>query len=191
MDQPRLTETLRRAIFLDRDGVINEKLPEDHYVARPSELRLLPGSVEALQILYRLGYALIVVTNQRGIARGFMTEEDLSRVHDFLRNVLKDKGVFLDGICHCPHETFENCPCRKPQPGMILEAVEHFRIDPAGSYMVGDSPSDVEAGRSAGVITVRISRDSDEEADMVFADLLEFARYLESAQKARNGDKEL
>jgi D-glycero-D-manno-heptose 1,7-bisphosphate phosphatase len=186
-----LTETLRRAIFLDRDGVINEKLPEDHYVARPSELRLLPGAVEALQMLYRLGYALIVVTNQRGIARGFMTEEDLSRVHDFLRNILKDKGVFLDGIYHCPHETFENCPCRKPQPGMILEAVEHFGIDPAGSYMVGDSPSDVEAGRSAGVMTVRISRDSDEEADMVFADLLEFARYMESAQKARNGDKEL
>ncbi len=187
MDQHLLNEERRCAIFLDRDGVINEKLPPDHYVARPGEFRFLPGAVEALEILHGLGYLLIVVTNQRGIARGFMTEVDLGTVHDFMRNTLKEKGVFLDDIYHCPHETFENCACRKPQPGLILKAMEEWGITKPGSYMVGDSPSDVEAGKRAGVTTVRITRDPDDDAEMVFPDLLEFARYLEDEHKARKG----
>jgi len=86
----------RKAIFLDRDGVINVKLPKDRYVSRASEFQLLPGVAEALAILKHLGYLLVVITNQRGIARGFMTDEDLGEVHDFMDRRLREWGVYLD-----------------------------------------------------------------------------------------------
>ena len=124
-----------------------------------------------------------MVTNQRGIARGFMTEDDLERVHGFMSNFLKEHGIALDAIYHCPHEKYERCDCRKPEPGMLLAAKERFRIDPQRSYMVGDSPSDMEAGKRVGVVTVRISQDPDNDADMTFPSLLEFARHLQSARK--------
>lgn len=168
----------RRAIFLDRDGVINRKLPPDRYVAHVDEFHFLPAAIDALALLSEMGFTLIVVTNQRGIARQLMTEEDLQRVHDFMRTEVAKKGVILDGIYWCPHEEFERCPCRKPEPGMILKGARDVGVDLSSSYMVGDSPADVEAGRRAGTRTVFIGEDKTVDADMIFPRLIDFAVFL-------------
>lgn len=166
----------RKVIFLDRDGVVNEKLPEDHYVSRVEEFRFLPGAVKAIAILKRLGYTVILVTNQRGIARGIMTESDLRTVHEHMQKELGAENAAVDAIYHCPHERFEDCSCRKPAAGMILRAAEDWDVDLASSYMVGDSPSDMSAGRCAGVTTVMIGGHS-ADADLRFPTLLDFANF--------------
>lgn len=170
--------TARSAVFLDRDGVINVKLPKDHYVASSEDFRFLPGAVEALAILKSMGYLLVVVTNQRGIGRNLMTEEDLESVHRFMEEELAKAGVRLDGIYHCPHDEQECCDCRKPKPGMIIRACRDLNIDISRSYMVGDSSCDVAAGKSVGMKTVRIGEAVDENADMVFGSLQEFASHM-------------
>jgi D-glycero-D-manno-heptose 1,7-bisphosphate phosphatase len=169
----------REAIFLDRDGVINRKLPENYYVSRVSQFEFLPGATRALSILRQLGYLLVVVTNQRGIARKLMTEEDLETVHSFMRTELEKAGATLDAVYHCPHEVHDNCRCRKPQPGMVLDAAGDLNIDLNSSYLVGDSKSDVEAGKKAGTRTVQICEDDICGADMVFPSLLDFAQHLQ------------
>ncbi len=169
----------RKAIFLDRDGVVNEKPPEDHYVSRIEEFRFQAGAAKAIAMLKRLDYAIILVTNQRGIARGFMTESDLRAVHDYMQLELAGENASLDAIYHCPHEKFEECSCRKPAAGMILRAAEEWDVELAQSYMVGDSPSDIAAGKCAGVITVKIGSDGTH-ADLCFPTLLDFANFQTS-----------
>ena len=185
MDHPEVSTESRAAIFLDRDGVINVKLPENQYVSDPSQFELLPGVVDALAILRKLGYLLVVITNQRGIARGFMTEGDLHSVHAHMAEVLFRNGIELDLVYHCPHDEGDpSCDCRKPKPGMILRAGEELDCDLSRSYMVGDSTGDVEAGRNAGVRTVRIAEEEDPSADLVFRTLLDFALFLETTNAA-------
>jgi D-glycero-D-manno-heptose 1,7-bisphosphate phosphatase len=179
----------RKAVFLDRDGVINTKLPEDRYVTAPSEFHLLEGVVEALLTLKELGYLLVVTTNQRGVGRGFMTPEDLDRVHRYMEQELNKRGVMLDRICHCPHRRSEACSCRKPEPGMIVTAAKDLGIDVAESYMVGDSPSDIEAGRRAGTRTVLIGKREDADPDARFDSLLDFALFLKNFHASRTGCK--
>ena len=169
---------LRNAIFLDRDGVINRKLPEYGYVRNVSEFEFLPGVFEALTTLKELGFMLVLVTNQRGIARGFMSVDDLDRVHGFMQSELDRNSAPMDRIYYCPHEEFEGCSCRKPEPGMLLAACRDYGIDPSTSYMVGDSAKDVLAGKRAGTRTVRIATEDDSGADLVFPSLLAFARFL-------------
>ncbi|MBI4965658.1 MAG: HAD family hydrolase [Desulfomonile tiedjei] len=183
MSAPSDTGFPKKAIFLDRDGVINFKLPENRYVSDKSQFRLIPGVVEAMSILKELGFLLVVITNQRGIARGFMAEEDLAGVHEAMLAQLQAQGVRIDGIYYCPHEEFEGCDCRKPEPGMILSASMDLGIDLAGSFMVGDSPSDVAAGRRAGTRTVRIAAEKDNDADYTFSSLIDFALF---ARKGRD-----
>lgn len=146
-----------RALFVDRDGVLNEKMPEGTYVTRPELLRVLPGVPEAVARMNRAGWRVVVVTNQRGIARGLFTEEDLAGVHRFL--VVQLGEARLDAIYHCPHAGDAGCGCRKPAPGMLLRAAAELDLDLGASWMVGDHPSDVEAGRRAGVRTVWITRE--------------------------------
>jgi D-glycero-D-manno-heptose 1,7-bisphosphate phosphatase len=175
----------KRAIFLDRDGIINRKLPEDHYVRTPSEFEILPDVAPALAIMRDLGFTLVVVTNQRGIARGMMTEDDLIKVHQFMNSLLARSGVELQSIYYCPHDRDDHCYCRKPAPGMILEAAKDLDIDLSSSYMVGDSASDIEAGKNAGVKSVRISSDPDDiGTEFVFPSLLDFARRLEDLERS-------
>jgi D-glycero-D-manno-heptose 1,7-bisphosphate phosphatase len=147
--------------FLDRDGTINEKAGPGEYVTDPADLRLLEGAAGAIRRLNDAGLPVIVVTNQRGIALGRMTEADLAAVHARLAELLDaEAGAWVDKILHCPHER-GSCGCRKPAPGLLLEAREQWpAIDFEVSTMVGDSQADVEAGRAVGARTIRLGEDA-------------------------------
>jgi histidinol-phosphate phosphatase family protein len=149
------------AAFLDRDGVLNHRIV-DGYVTCPEELQVLPHAAEAIRVLRERGYAIVVVTNQRGIARGLMTDADLERVHTALRERLAAQGAELDAIYRCPHGDQDGCTCRKPAPGMLLAAAEELDLDLSRSVLVGDSETDIAAGQAAGVpVTVLIESDGD------------------------------
>lgn len=142
-------------VFLDRDGVICRRRPGD-YVRRWAEFEFLPRAPEALALLTAHGYLTIVVTNQRGIARGLMTEEDLAEIHQRMCSALAAAGARLDAIYHCPHEA-GTCRCRKPGTGLFEQARADFPgLDFAGGYMIGDSPSDMEAGRRLRLRTILV-----------------------------------
>lgn len=146
---------MRRALFLDRDGVINV----DHgYISRPDQFDIMEGVFDTLREAQKLGYLLVVVTNQSGIARGYFTEDDYRRVEDYMRAAFLAEGIIFAAIYHCPHHPdgvvpvlAVRCGCRKPEPGMILRAARDHHIDLAASIMVGDKNSDVAAARAAGV----------------------------------------
>jgi len=139
------------AAFLDRDGVINHRIPGDTYVTCPAELEILPHVAEAIRTLRSRGYRIVVFTNQRGVARGFMSLADLAQVHAKLEAELAAAGAPLDAIYFCPHDNGDGCACRKPKPGMLLAAAEEHDLDLPRSVLVGDTPRDLEAGRAAGV----------------------------------------
>lgn len=145
---------LRPAIFLDRDGTLNREVD---YLRRVEDLELLPGVVAALESLQRAGYALVVVTNQSGVARGLLTEETLGRIHARLAEQLASSGVELLDILWCPHHPdlpkgapHGACSCRKPAPGMLLDAASRHGLDLASSWTVGDGERDAAAGLAAG-----------------------------------------
>lgn len=141
-------------VFLDRDGTLNEKAPEGDYVKGPDELRMLPGAAAAVAALNEAGLRVVLVTNQRGVARGLMSAADVEAVHAALRGALAAAGARLDAIYVCPHEG-ETCDCRKPGIGLFVQARDADpAIDFARSIMVGDAASDVDAGRTAGMLTV-------------------------------------
>jgi D-glycero-D-manno-heptose 1,7-bisphosphate phosphatase len=143
-------------VFLDRDGTINVKAPEGDYVKSWEEFELLPGAVEAVRALRDAGLRVVIVTNQRGIALGRMTEDDLAEIHS---RMLEQLGP-VDAVYHCPHDEGE-CDCRKPLPGMLVRAAEEVPgVDLARSVTIGDSESDMEAGRAAGTRTLLIGRDA-------------------------------
>jgi D-glycero-D-manno-heptose 1,7-bisphosphate phosphatase len=147
---------MKKAVFLDRDGVLNRKAPEGHYVTRWKEMEFLPGAREAVRLLNRAGYFVIVVTNQRCVAKGLITTAELEFMHARMRDEFATAGATIDAIYYCPHDFQPPCSCRKPQPGMLLEATRAHDIDLAESWMIGDSAHDTEAGRIAGCRTVRI-----------------------------------
>ena len=145
-----------RTVFLDRDGVINEKAPEGDYVRRVEDLKLLEGAATAIARLNRAGIRVVVVSNQRGVALGLYSKEDVSAVHAALVRMLAADGARLDGFYFCPHDA-GTCHCRKPQPGLFEQARADFPgITAAESVMIGDSLSDVEFGRGLGMRTIFI-----------------------------------
>jgi D-glycero-D-manno-heptose 1,7-bisphosphate phosphatase len=136
-------------VFLDRDGVINRKAPEGAYITNVDELELLPGAGPAIRRLNEAGVKVIVVTNQRGIALGKMSEDDYFEIAAALDAKLAESGAHIDRTYFCPHEKGV-CDCRKPEPGMIIAAMrDDHDIDPSRSVLVGDSPSDIQAANSA------------------------------------------
>ena len=140
-------------VFLDRDGVINEKMPEGRYVTRREEFRLLAGVAEAIALLNGAGIRVIVVSNQRGVALELYTVEDVRGLHAGLQQELAVKQARIDGFYFCPHDKGE-CGCRKPLPGLFEQAVADFpSITAVRSVMIGDSLSDVEFGKRLGMTT--------------------------------------
>ena len=143
----------QRAIILDRDGVLNERPERAHYVTNWAEFQWLPGAVEALCLLGRAGYKVIIITNQSGIARGIMTEDDLAAVHGAMTIDIACEGATVDAIYHCPHGWDDGCFCRKPSPGMLFQAQRDFHLDLTKTTFVGDDERDIEAGEAAGCLT--------------------------------------
>jgi D-glycero-D-manno-heptose 1,7-bisphosphate phosphatase len=146
---------LNKAIFLDRDGVINI---DQGYVHKKENFRWVEGAIDAIRQFNELGYLVLVVTNQGGIARGFYSEQDVLDLHDWLQNELKQQGAHIDQFYYCPHhvdgvlpEHSYVCDCRKPEPGMILTAAKEWQVDLSQSAMIGDKLTDMAAAEKAGV----------------------------------------
>ncbi len=193
-----------KAVFVDRDNTLIE---DPGYISDPSLVRLLPGVELAIKSLSQQGFKVVVVTNQSGVARGLLTEEALGQIHQELRRQLGDHGANLDGIYFCPFHpegTVEKYTCdselRKPKPGMLLAAAKDLDIDLAASWMVGDSPRDIEAGQRAGCRTIRVrtqhdpasgeKSDEDSQADYIVRNLVDAAKVIIRENKAGTvGDK--
>ncbi|MGI9060963.1 MAG: D-glycero-alpha-D-manno-heptose-1,7-bisphosphate 7-phosphatase [Ktedonobacteraceae bacterium] len=151
---------VKKAVFLDRDGTL---VYPRHYPAQPEDLRLYEGIEGPLRMLQEADFCLVVITNQAGIARGYFTEADLARMHAYLTDELTRLHVHLDGIYYCPHhpkgvipDLAIHCSCRKPQPGMLLQAADDLTLDLRHSWFVGDILDDIEAGNRAGCRTILV-----------------------------------
>jgi D-glycero-D-manno-heptose 1,7-bisphosphate phosphatase len=181
---------LRRAVFLDRDGVINR---DKAYVHQWADFEFVPGAMEAMRQLKAAGFALVVVTNQSGIARGMYSPAQYETLTARMCEALAQAGASPDGVYHCPHHPAGkvarfavNCACRKPAPGLILRAAQELRLSLTDSIMVGDKPSDIEAARAAGIpLAYKVRSDNDESAtegacapDGEFADLSACVAFL-------------
>jgi D-glycero-D-manno-heptose 1,7-bisphosphate phosphatase len=145
--------SLRRAVFLDRDGVINRKAPEGDYITRWDDFEFLPGVDRAIAQLNQAGVEVIVITNQRCIAKGLISIAALEQLHRRMVDSLTQRGARIDAIYYCPHEMEPVCRCRKPAPGMFIDAAQDRGIDLQKSWMVGDSEIDIAAGKNAGCKT--------------------------------------
>ena len=150
---------MKRAVFIDRDGTINV---EKEYLYLPEQFEFIPGAIEAIRLLNKAGFLVVVVTNQSGVARGYYTEEDVHLLHRHVTSQLEQAGSRVDAWFYCPHHPSGRgsyalpCRCRKPQPGMLLEAARRFDIDLDSSIMIGDKLVDVEAGHAAGCRTILV-----------------------------------
>ncbi len=152
---------MNRAVFLDRDGVINHP-KKNYYVYRIEDFTINPGVIEALQYFQEKGYLLFVITNQGGISKGKYSREQVEEVHAHMEEVLASHGINLSAIHYCPHHPKkENCLCRKPKSLMLEKALAQFDVDPSHSWFIGDKKTDVEAGKAAGVKTLKIHRNKD------------------------------
>ncbi len=141
-------------VILDRDGVINHD--SDDYIKSPDEWQPLPGSLEAIARLCRADYTVVVATNQAGVGRGLFSQEMLIRIHRKMASSIRDKGGRLDSVFFCPHSPADQCGCRKPKPGMLLEISDRLGIGLSGVPVVGDSLRDLEAAEAAGAIPVLV-----------------------------------
>lgn len=144
---------IKRAVFIDRDGTLNV---EKEYLYRPEECELIPGAEQAIRLLNQAGWLVVVVTNQSGVARGYYGEQDVVTLHRHIAAELSRSGAQVAGWYYCPHHPSgvepynQPCSCRKPLPGMLLQAAGELAIDLSNSWMVGDKLADVEAGLAAG-----------------------------------------
>lgn len=193
---------MRSAVFLDRDGTLIEDVG---YLSSISQIKVLPRVVDGLKLLKSMGYLLIVVTNQSGVARGFFSEGFVLNVHDILGRLFKDNSVTIDAFYYCPHHPTEglppynvNCDCRKPKTGMIKRAICEYDIDISKSWVIGDSLVDVQLARNAGCKGILLNRDDDLHSiskesfcdtslyEAVKYDLFEAALYIKSDVSLRS-----
>jgi D-glycero-D-manno-heptose 1,7-bisphosphate phosphatase len=147
-----------KAVFLDRDGVLNREMGD--YVCRLEDFHVL-DNFEALKELQNRGYMLLVATNQGGLAKGWYDENELNKMHTHLKKVYQEHGVEITDFFYCPHHPnfTGDCDCRKPKPGLLLQGIAKYNIDPLKSYFIGDRERDVEAGTAAGVKGILIESD--------------------------------
>jgi len=183
---------MRRAVFVDRDGVINEMVPSPEGPDSPrnvGEFRLIAGAARAIRSLNALGFPVVVVSNQPGIAKGKLSAEDLDAMTALMRSTLNEQEAVIDGLYYCLHHpqavlpSYRTvCECRKPKPGLLTMAADEMRLSLTGSYMVGDQPRDVIAGKTAGCTTLFVSSGGEENApsgaDFLCADLASAASLI-------------
>jgi len=174
-----------KLVILDRDGTINVDSPD--YIKSPAEWQPLPGALEAIARLHQADYRVVVATNQSGIGRGLFETKDLFAIHEKLQRALGQVGGRIDAFFFCPHKADDNCRCRKPQPGMLLEVARRFNVPLEDVFMVGDSHKDLEAAVAAGARPVLVltgnGAKTKEKGNLprgtaVYADLDAFARQL-------------
>ncbi|KGR83384.1 D-glycero-alpha-D-manno-heptose-1,7-bisphosphate 7-phosphatase [Lysinibacillus odysseyi] len=169
---------MKKAVFLDRDGVINEVLTKRvKFVNKPKDLYFLPGVPEAIKNLNEHFDYIFVVTNQGGVGLEFMTEKQLVKIHDYMIAELKKKGAVIHEVVYCAHKPKAGCECRKPGSKLIEGLAEKYNIDLAHCYMVGDTDTDIQAGKRAGTKGVFLGK-SDPLADAVFPDLYHAAQWI-------------
>ena len=186
---------MKKCIFLDRDGNINI---EKEYLHKIEEFEFIKGAKEAIKIFNELGYLVVIVTNQSGVARGYYNEESVKKLHNYLQREVEKIGGHIDGFYYCPHHPKKgigeyklDCQCRKPEPGMFLQAKKELDIDFNNSIMVGDKVSDVEAGRKLGMrsILVKTGHGKKEIEKLnfqceIYESLWEFAKTLQKESKS-------
>ena len=144
-------------LFLDRDGVINYKIEND-YVKSIKDFKFIPEFIDVVKDLSLLFNRIIIITNQQGIGKGLMSISDLNEIHEYMLNTINDNNGKIDKIYFCPHLASENCLCRKPSPGMIQKAFQDYPdIDRSKSYFIGDSDSDMQAGKAEKLISIKVS----------------------------------
>jgi len=175
----------RPAVFLDRDGTM---IVDRHYLCDPDGVELLPGAVAGLRRMQALGLALVVVTNQSGLGRGYYDQTAATRVRQRLDDMLAAGGVRLDGVYVCPHAPQDACTCRKPLPGLVEQAGRELGLDPAAGFVIGDKACDIDLGRAVGAVTILVTTGYGRETlaagacrpDHVAADLVEAAAIIET-----------
>ncbi|MCK9392901.1 MAG: HAD family hydrolase [Syntrophales bacterium] len=190
--------TKSAAVFLDRDGTINEEVG---YLDNLEKLRVFPKAFEAVRLINHAGMKTVVITNQSGIGRGLFDEAFVERVHEEMRHIFLKEGAVMDSFYYCPHHPIEGigpyrqtCSCRKPEPGLLLKAAKDLDIDLGKSYMIGDMPKDVEVGQRAGAkgILVRtgygkVAGMGSTRPDYIAQDILEAVRWImQDRKKARS-----
>jgi D,D-heptose 1,7-bisphosphate phosphatase len=190
---------MRAAVFLDRDGVINEHIG---YLVRWDQFKLIDGSIEAIKLLNKK-FLIVIVTNQPQIARGFCSEKDIQEINNRMKQTLSEEGARLDAIYYCPHSPSRgmpkenkkyiiDCDCRKPKTGMVSEAVKDLDIDVKRSFFIGDSTRDILTGKNAGCTTILVKTGNagkdgtyDVKPDFVCENLLEAAKLILSKTKSQ------
>ncbi len=180
---------MKPCLFIDRDGTLIE---ERNYLSDPEQVALIPGAAEAVRRAREAGWLVVVLTNQSGVGRGYFTLEDVAGVNRRVEEMLAQEGAGLDGIFVCPHSPEEDCPCRKPRPGLVEAAARQLPADLRRSWMVGDKPADLELARNAGlrgalVLTgygATASAEAHGTAEFVAADLGEAVRRILGAESA-------
>ena len=145
---------MKQFLFLDRDGVINKK--REDYVKTIQELEFIPGIFDAIKKLNSLGIHIIVITNQSVVNRKIISEVQLNKIHDFMLETMKDKSCIISKIYFCPHQPEERCECRKPNTGMIEQAIKEFNINLSNTLLIGDSNSDIEAAKKMKIRSIKL-----------------------------------
>lgn len=189
---------MKKAVFLDRDGTINVDVG---YLSNPSGLVFIRGAKEGISLLKDKGFLVFIVTNQSGVGRGYFSLETLKAINERLLHEFNKFGIHIDGVYYCPHHPRERCKCRKPQPKIVRDITQQFRVDLEHSYFVGDKLIDVQTGKNAGCRTVLINADTssliEEEddwtmPDFVAKDLREAARWIvKNSTKSRKKRKKI
>lgn len=151
------SDTPKPCVFLDRDGTVNV---DTNYLYRIEDWQWTPSAREAILQWNQAGFLVVIITNQSGIGRGYYTAQDVEKLHAWVQEELKPLGAHIDGFFFCDHVPETKCDCRKPSPAMLLKAAELLNIDLARSWMIGDKEIDAQAGKAAGVQTIRVEKDS-------------------------------
>ena len=172
----------KKIIYLDRDGVINEDFG---YVYKSDNFRFVNGVFEACKTFLNLGYEIVIVTNQSGIGRGYYTKEEFNTLTSYMLNEFKKQGIDILKVYFCPHSPDENCFCRKPKEGMILQSLNDFSIDLENSWLIGDKPSDIECAKNGKIKNKILISNEEQESDEFFTakNLKDSLKYIKKVGK--------